>query len=254
MDERCMSGTGSVNSVQRLVWIAMCALLASVAFACTGINPCGKKGVTEECDCANGKAGVRVCLPERVWDHCQCGELPNDAGAAGASGGGAGGASGMSGSSGASGMSGAGSGGSGGTQPDPDDDAGMDPAGSGGSSGAGGMSGASGMSGAGSGGSAGATMLAAYKRCTMANECSPNATCESTSDPDDPLMMLQSCAPACADPSTCPVPEGSYTAMLVCVEGHCRLDCNGALLEPDLTCPAGMRCAPSGLLEPSYCY
>jgi len=241
-----------LDSAQRLVWIAACAALASVAVGCTGINPCRKQGLTEECDCAGGKKGVRVCLPERVWDHCACGEMPPVAGSSGASGGGAGGASGMSGTSGMSGSSGAGSGGTGGTQPDPDDDAGMDAAGSGGSSG---MGGSGGTAGGGTGGSAGSTaMSAAYKSCTSATECSAGATCESTLDPDDPSMMLQGCAPACADKSGCPVPEGSYTAMLDCIEGHCRLDCSPPLLGDDLTCPASKRCAPAGLLEPSYCY
>ncbi|HMI93554.1 MAG TPA: hypothetical protein VK509_19410 [Polyangiales bacterium] len=250
-----MSEMGSMQKgAQRLVWIAACALLASVAPGCTGINPCRKQGLTEECDCAGGKKGVRMCLPERVWDHCACGEMPPAGGSSGAAGAGAGGMSGASGMSGMSGASGSssGTGGSGGTQPDPDDDAGVDMAGSGGASG---VSGGGGVGGGGTGGGAGSTtMAAAYKRCTSATECSASATCESTADPDDAEAMLKSCAPACTDKAGCPVPEGSYTAMVECVEGHCRLDCTPPLLEPELTCPSGMRCAATGLLEPSYCF
>lgn len=233
-----------------------CTLLIAAASGCTGINPCDKRGVTEACECSNGQQGVRVCLPERVWDHCACGGGANDAGVAGRSGtgGGASGVGGMSGGSGMSGMSGStasGSGGSGGTMTDPDDDAGMEPAGSGG---AGGSAGSSGMGGAGSGGSAGTMAVDAYKRCTAPADCGAGATCESAADPDDLLAMIRACAPACTDKAMCPMPAGSFAATLDCIDGHCRLDCTPPPFGADLTCPTGMRCASTGLLAPSYCF
>lgn len=235
------------------------ALLIGAVAGCTGINPCDKRGVTEACECASGQQGVRVCLPERVWDHCACGGSASDAGVAGRPGtGGASGVGGMSGGSGTTGMSGmsgssaSGSGGSGGTMTDPDDDAGMDPAGSGGTGGSAGSAGSSGTGG--SGGSAGTMATNPYKRCTAPAECGAGATCESTTDPDDPVAMIRACAPACTDKAMCPMPMGSFAATLECIDAHCRLDCTPPAFGADLTCPTGMRCASTGLLAPSYCF
>jgi hypothetical protein len=236
-------------------WLTLA--FALIAPACTGIAPCKKRGLTEACKCEGGGMGTRTCLPELVWDHCECGTLPKpDSGVSGMSGGGAGGAGavsggGVSGSSGsmAPGGSGGSSGSGGSTAPNPDDDAGMDMPVDGGTSGSGGSAGSAGMSG--SGGSMAPAMP--YKACMNASECGMSATCESATDPDDSALMVHACAPACSDASSCPKPAGSYTAMVVCASGHCRIDCSAPLLQDDLTCPSGMRCA-SDLLGPSYCF
>lgn len=232
---------------------------ATIAPACTGIEPCKKRGLSEACKCDGGTMGTRSCLPELVWDHCECGSLPTpDAGVSGMSGGGMGGAAAISGGGGTSGSAApAGSGGSGGSgggsgsvAPNPDDDAGIEPisdggAGSGGSGGAGGAGGTAGTT---------APVGSPYKACTSAPDCGAGASCESATDPDDSSATIHACAPACSDVNACPAkPAGSYDAMLVCVSGHCRLDCSPPLLEPDLSCPSGMRCA-GDLLGPSYCF
>jgi hypothetical protein len=265
MDGGAGSGGGTAPALRRGAAFAKLILafaLATIAAACTGIQPCAKQGITEACKCEGGGMSVRTCLPERVWDHCACGELPApagmDSGVSGTSGRGTGGAGAISGGGGTSGTSApAGSGGSAGTTaPNADDDAGTEPVvdGGAGSSGAGGASGTGGTGG--TGGTAGTTapMSAAYKSCMDAAECGSGASCESATDPDDPFGMIQACAPPCAQASECPKPEGSYEAMLACVDGHCRLDCTPEFLQADLSCPSGMRCAASDLVGPSYCF
>ena len=260
-------GSGALAASERVTRAFASTLfgiaLAVALTACTGIKPCAKRGLTESCECPGGVRGVRVCLPERVWDHCACGEMPaGDAGVAGKGGNsGAAGTGGMSGSgSSGTGAGGSSSGGSGGSKPpDSDEDAGAEPI-SDAAAGTGGMSGGGSGGSAGSAGSAGASgsaapASAAYKACTTASDCGgAGASCESGTDPDDPFAEVQACAPACTDMSECPVPEGSYEAMIVCVDEHCRLDCSADLLQEPLTCPASMRCASTGALGPSYCF
>lgn len=264
MSARGLQSRAVVHEYARRVFAraAFAIALAVALTACTGIKPCAKRGLTESCECPGGVQGVRVCLPERVWDHCACGEMPAaDAGVAGNGGTGApAGAGGMSGGgSGGSGAGGSDSGGSGGSEPpDSDEDAGAEPtsdagAGTGGASGggSGGSGGSAGSAGA-SGGAAPAST--AYKACTSESDCGAGASCESAVDPDDPFAEVLACAPACTEVSECPVPEGSYDAMIVCVEEHCRLDCSADLLQDPLSCPAGMRCASTDVLGPSYCF
>jgi hypothetical protein len=263
MGRRIDSGAGSALEIMRALRVA-CGVfaLACVVFAqaCTGIEPCKKRGIAEACKCDGGSMGTRSCLPELVWDHCECGNLPApDAGTSGSSGNGSGGAGAMSGgTSGSSGRTasagtGGSSGASGSTAPNPDDDAGIEPmagAGGAGNSGSGGIGGISGSGGTGGTQSTGSP----YKACAMAMDCGSGASCESAPDPDDALAMVHACAPACSDAAACPKPDGSFDATLVCDSGHCRLDCSGPLLEPDLSCPTGMRCVTSDLLGPSYCF
>ena len=111
-----------------------------------------------------------------------------------------------------------------------------------------------GTGGAGTGGQGGTTppMSASYRGCTSAGDCDDGASCEmSPAEIMDPLPV---CAPSCSDVPDCPVPEGSYEADVVCVDGRCRLDCTTELLVQQ-TCPEGMTCVANdilGLVE--YCY
>jgi hypothetical protein len=51
----------------------------------------------------------------------------------------------------------------------------------------------------------------------------------------------------------CPVPDGTYEAVLACSQGGCRLDCTPLPFAPLLTCPAGMACV-APLFSPAYCH
>ena len=93
-------------------------------------------------------------------------------------------------------------------------------------------------------------MGTAYGACMTAADCQPKAQCVITSNyPVDANV----CAPACVDVGDCPVPDGTYDAVLGCVSGYCRLDCTPVLFAELLTCPSGMACiAP--LLGSAYCH
>jgi hypothetical protein len=186
---------------------------------------------------------------------------PDDAGGSGA--GGAGGRSGASGAggrggAGAGGRSGAGgaSGGGGasgsaaidGGVPDgsvePAVDAGAGSGGAGGSGG-GGAGGTGGI-----GGMGGAPSDDPYRACTVPADCNPGDQCLVTASfPADATV----CQPSCVDVGECPVPAGSYEAVLACVQGGCRLDCTPVLFGSLLSCPTGMSCiAP--LFGAAYCH
>jgi hypothetical protein len=223
-----------------------------MALACDDLATCAEHGDTKACACEGGERGVQTCLPERVWNACECSapSRPVDAGAAGG-----GGSSGEAGGGGAAGTSGA----SGATPPPldgGDDDGGAEPepggsGGAGAGAGGGGAGGDGGMGG--SGGSAGA-MSAAYRGCMDMNDCDAAASCEMSTPPvlEAPLGV---CSPDCLAVGDCPVPEGTYDAAVSCVEGRCRLDCTEELPLVPRTCPSGMTCAAGDLLGvASYCY
>ena len=89
-----------------------------------------------------------------------------------------------------------------------------------------------------------------YSACMSASDCVPGAQCIIT--PSTPTNATV-CAPPCVDTTDCPVPKGSYEAVMTCVTGYCQLDCTPVLFAPLLTCPTGMTCiAP--LLGESYCH
>ena len=69
----------------RWSWASLLAggLLAGFA-GCTDIEPCDEQGQTQSCTCDEGVPGSQVCLPEKVWDDCVCGDEP-DGGPAGGS-------------------------------------------------------------------------------------------------------------------------------------------------------------------------
>jgi hypothetical protein len=185
---------------------------------------------------------------------------PDDAGGSGAGGAGgrsgAGGAGGRPGTGGAGGRSGAGgAGGSSGSgaidggmldgSVEPGMDAGAGSGGVGGSAGVGGEGGEGGI-----GGEGGAPSDDPYRACTVPADCDPGDQCLVTASfPANATV----CEPSCVDVGECPVPDGSYEAVLSCVQGGCRLDCTPVLFGALLTCPAGMTCiAP--LFGAAYCH
>lgn len=237
---------------------ASVALAAVVGCSSTG-TPCKKRGATEACSCSDGAKGSRECLPERVWDKCDC-----SAGAAmdaGGSGGkpGSGGAGGTSGSSGAGGggaggTSGSGGGGTvppnttgnkdGGNAADAMVGAGQDGGGSGGAGDAGGMGGSGGMV---------APPGNAYGKCMEDGDCKvAGSRCNVVAGLPPLSEDSSGCEPPCQEVSDCPVPAGSYDATVTCVDEHCELDCTPEPLTEDRSCPAGLTCTAT-LLATSSC-
>jgi hypothetical protein len=89
-----------------------------------------------------------------------------------------------------------------------------------------------------------------YGACATASDCGAGARCIITANfPVDASV----CAPACVETSDCPVPRGSYGAVLSCVTGYCQLDCTPVLFAPLLSCPSGMSCV-APLIGESYCH
>jgi len=214
-------------------------LCAAVAAGCDDGEPCGVPGVVTACACADGRAGARVCQPGKTWRDCDCSgaiALPNSVSTPASDGGadsGSGATGGTGGRSPAGGAGGAG-GASGAPAPADEDDAGSEPtdAGTGGSAGASGAGGAAGDAGV-------VDPLDAYRECTSAAECGAGAECIVTASFPSNASV---CAPACIDIGDCPVPEGSYEAVVACVTGYCRLDCTPVLFAALLTCPTGLTC------------
>lgn len=224
--------------LQRHALIFSLSLAALLAPACTATERCGVPGVTATCPCRAGTLGARVCTDDKTWAECDCSgaiALPNPI--VGGSGGDMGGMGGVS-------------GGTGGT---------------GGRAGTGGMSGGSGgIGGGGVGGTdeddGGGPMMSdagdtdagpsnPYGPCMADADCGPDAACVIT--PSFPTNASV-CAPKCIDVGDCPVPPGSYQAVLECVTGYCKLNCTPVLFQPLLTCPTGMTCiAPLGA---AYCH
>jgi hypothetical protein len=244
-----MSSTAKARSKAVLL---TAAVLTAVALGCNSREPCGMPGVVASCQCGGAARGSRVCTTHKIWAPCDCsGAIPlprlsppgaGDAGMRIASS--------TGGSSGSARPSG-----TGGAPPvTSDDDAGMEPMShggtggrSGGASGSGGAGGASGFGGA--GGAPAEPMSAAYGACMSASDCHAGAQCIITASfPTDASV----CAPACVDVGECPTPEGSYEALLGCLNGSCMLDCTPVLFLPLLTCPTGMSCI-SPLFGTAYC-
>jgi hypothetical protein len=247
----------------KTVWTLLAALLAAASLSCTDIEPCDEHGDEQSCTCSGGDPGTQVCLPEKVWDDCDCSAQPEDddmgqggsgGAAAGASGGSSGAAAGAGAGGSAGATAGAGAGGSaaagtGGSDAEPMLDGGLD---GGELAGAGGSAGAGGAGGAGGGGGQAADP---YRTCTADTDCDSDATCLTLSIgfplPTDEVHV---CAPACTAPANCAVPAGSYEAMIVCAESLCRLDCTPAeLFGASLSCPTGMTCEADAF-GTSYCY
>jgi hypothetical protein len=231
---------------------AVCALGLALPACSDDADPCAVPHTVEQCACAGGMQGARVCSAEHAWGTCDCSgaiALPNAIEPMPHAGnGGAGGSAGMP-AAGTGGRQGAGSGGSapmagsGGTGVD--DDGGIDMPDAGGSGGMGGEGGEGGTGG----------VMATdnpYSGCTTAADCTtPGAECVITmSFPANASV----CAPMCVETADCPVPEGMYEAALTCVTpGYCALDCTPVLFGPLKTCPTGMTCI-SGAFGISYCH
>lgn len=232
----------------------LCLSLLLLTSACSDQNPCSVPGIVQNCTCGNGMKGARVCGDDKTWQACNCSGsigLPNAVANKPTMHG-----SGGSGSGGRGSMVPPGGGGSGGMKPPPmstDEDGGG--GGTGVADGGGGSGGT--IAHADAGGSGGAMADAGmtepmnpYGACMTAADCVPGAQCVVTaSTPTDATV----CAPPCVDTGDCPVPAGSYEAVLTCVTGFCQLDCTPVLFNPLLTCPSGMTCiAP--LFGESYCH
>jgi hypothetical protein len=221
-------------------WLAAAAML--VWTGCHTPPTCKTPGKTRSCECAKGQTGVQQCLPERVWDRCTCSA---DAGAP------------EPGPDAAtnvpmSGTGGTGPSGTGGTmQPGMpmdmsggDDDAGSDPnpmsAGTGGTGGSQDAGGGSGGMGGGTDSGPPPVTVDAYTTCTDASECEPVGS-ECLTDATG--LLGSACQPACKNKNECPMPAGSYTAVVACTDGLCVLDCSpsGSDLTPR-SCPTGLEC------------
>lgn len=252
----------------KMVWTLLAALLAALGLGCTDIEPCDEDGDSQSCTCSGGVRGTQVCLPEKVWSDCECSGEPGDDGGAGQSGAGAG--TGSAGQSGA-GAGGAGAGGAGGRSGAGGSGGAAGSAGIGGDGGAGepmldggldgglaGVGGSSGAGGSGGSGGAGGQAADAYRSCIEDGDCDTGATCVTLAVGFPlPIEEVHVCAPACTAPANCPVPAGSYEAMVACLENRCRLDCAAAdpLFGTPLTCPTGMRCETEDALSgASYCF
>jgi hypothetical protein len=228
--------------------------LLLLAGACSDDSPCGVPGVVQTCACSGGMHGARVCGDDKTWQACNCSgaiALPNPVADKPTMHG-----SGGSGSGGRGGMMPP-KGGSGGmmappTSMDEDGGGGVADGGGSGGSGSGGMNAHPDAGGTG-GAMADAGMptpMNAYGACKTPADCVMGAQCIVTaSTPTDATV----CAPPCVDTGDCPVPPGSYQAVLTCVTGYCQLDCTPVLFDPLLSCPSGMTCiAP--LFGESYCH
>lgn len=233
----------------------LCLTLLLLTGACSDSDPCGVPGVVQSCSCGAMK-GARVCGEDKTWQACNCSGaigLPNPVANKPT----------MHGSgSGGSGSGGRGStvpptgGGSGGMQAPPmstDEDGGggtgVADAGGGGSGGMNPLPDAGGTGGA----MADAGMpkpMNPYSACTTAADCVPGAQCVMTPSGATNATV---CAPPCVDIGDCPVPAGSYDAVLTCVTGYCQLDCTPVLFNPALSCPSGMTCIAPFFGE-SYCH
>lgn len=236
-----MSFTATAPRSQAVLLTA--AVLTAVALGCNALEPCGMPGVVASCQCGGAARGSRVCTTQKFWAACDCsGAIPlpraNPPGAADA---GMRVASSTGGSSGGTRPSG-----TGGAPPVASgEDAGMQPMGQGGSGGRNGGTSGSG----GAGGAPAEPMSAAYGACMSDSDCHAGAQCIITASFPTNASV---CAPACVDVGQCPKPEGSYEAVLGCVNGSCQLDCTPVLFSPLLTCPTGMTCT-APLLGTAYC-
>jgi hypothetical protein len=250
----------------KTVWM-LAALWAVSGPGCTDIEPCDEDGDRQSCTCSGGVPGTQVCLPEKVWSECECsGEPEDDGGAgqsgggagtgsagqggAGAGGGGAGGAGGRSGAGGSAGVAGSAGAGGDGSAGEPMLDGGLDGGGLGGS---GGSSGAGGSGGA---GGAGGQAADASRTCIEDTDCDTGATCVTLAIGFPlPTEEVHVCAPACTAPANCPVPAGSYEAMVACLANLCRVDCTPVeLFGPQLTCPTDLTCQDDAVAGASFCF
>ncbi len=195
--------------------------------------PCAVPGTTTACSCSGGIAGLRVCSEERTLGECDCsGTLgvpnPVSPGTSGTD------AAGMGGTN-------AGTGGAAGTKAPNDDDSGVADAGM--SDGGDVMQDSGPM----------VDPLLAYRACTTAAECDPEAQCVQTPVLFSPTFTV--CAPKCLNDTDCPVPSGSYTANVACVTGYCKLDCTPApVTDPLRTCPTGTACIVTTWGQAASCH
>jgi hypothetical protein len=235
--------------------VAWVALAAATGCSNTG-TPCKKRGATQACSCSDGAKGSQQCLPERVWDKCDCSaSSAMDAGGTG----GAPGSGGMSGQSGSGGNNMGGSGGAGHVPPDSMGNkdggsatdamvaAGSDGGGSGGQGDGGGMGGSGGMLAPPPGN--------AYGKCTDESDCKvADSLCNVVSGVPPLSEDSSGCEPPCQVAGDCPMPAGSYDATVICVDEHCELDCAPPdPLGDDRSCPAGLTCTASLLTTTSSC-
>ena len=238
----------------RYGFVAWVALAAAVGCSNTG-TPCKKRGATQACSCSDGAKGSQQCLPERVWNKCDCSAGSTGAGGSGGAPGSGGISAGPSGSGGSA-MGGAGgSGGSGGgaghvppntmgtmdggSTTDAMAEAGSDGGGSGGQGDAGGMGG--------SGGIVAPPPGNAYGKCADASDCKvADSLCNVVTGVPPLSEDSSGREPPCQVAGDCPMPAGSYDATATCVDGHCELDCTPPdPLGDDLRCPAGLTCTTS---------
>jgi hypothetical protein len=217
-------------------------LLAAASISgCHALAMCGPPGQTQACVCSNAKHGAQVCLPERVWDKCDCtgstkvAEAATDAAvkmdAAPAMSSPSMSSPKMSSPVAAQADSGV---------PAPDAHVAADS----GPAAATRDSGASDASSADAQVDAAKPSGAAYKACSTDGDCMPMGTCATTPDPLT-LGMVSVCQPACTASADCPKPGGTFEASVTCdATNHvCQLDCApSALLSPTLSCPSGMTC------------
>ena len=210
-----------LTTLLRTLALAACVGYGAFLSACgTSDEPCAVPGTTTACSCGGGVPGLRVCSEDRTLSECDCsGKLgipnPVTSGASGTDAAGTGG-------------TGAGTGGVAGTRAPTDEDSGVADAG---------MSDGSVMVDSGPM----VDPLLAYRACTSAADCDPDAQCVQTPVLFSPTFTV--CAPKCLDTTDCPVPAGSYTANVACVTGHCVLDCTPApVTDPLRTCPTGTTC------------
>jgi hypothetical protein len=212
---------------------------------CSTPPTCKTPGKTRSCECKKGQSGVQQCLPERVWGSCMCS-------AAGSPDAGSDAMPNMP----MSGTGGTGPMGTGGSSMDPpmpmtmmddeDADSGQMPMSTGGTGGhdAGGGTGGIAAGTGGTGGNDGGTppaIVDGYTSCTDASECKPAG---SGCLMDATGLLGSACQPKCNGKSDCPVPAGSYTAIVTCNdENLCVLDCSptGSDVTPR-SCPSGLDC------------
>jgi len=236
----------------------LAALLAAASIsACKGLQMCGPPGQTQACLCSGGRHGAQACLPERVWDKCDCT-----------------GATKLAHADAAVPMVGVGAR----MSPPP-------PSNSGSNMDAAAMKSPAPVNDSGAStpdarvaADASAPMLVsdaatssnapdahvdagsksggnAYKACSADSDCMPSGTCDKTTDPTS-LNMVSACRPNCGADGDCPKPKGSYEASVTCdTTNHvCELDCAPtALLGPTLSCPSGESCV-GNLVGAFLCY
>ena len=219
-------------------WVFSIAALLLASSGCDSGEACDVPGSVELCACGSGAQGGRLCQEDHTWNACDCSgaiPLPNPVTPLDPSGG----RGGMAGTAGTAGGGTGGVGATGGTTPmmdggGQDDDSGIDVPDGGGSGGSGGTGGSGG-----SGGTGGMEPENPYGPCMGNADCRASAACTITPNfPADATV----CAPKCVDTTDCPVPEGAYDAVVMCVAGYCRIDCTPVGFGALLSCPMGMTC------------